>query len=139
MTVEADLRTYLLTTSASGVSSNNTFLGPSRKAGNGVPIKAVFIIETPGYQPNEFMDGGLSGTYRFSEAQIRVRGLPNDYLNTRAMADAIWLKFQKPSTASITGRNYVRVFNLQSGPLYAGVNDQECDEFFLNVRCENES
>lgn len=141
MSLETDLRTYLLTTGVSGLSTNNVFVGPTRKSlpGTAPGVRCVSILETAGYQPHEWLDGGVSNTRRISEAQVRVRGLPNDYLNTKTLADSVWLKFQKVSSASITGRTYIRVFNLHSAPLYAGVDDLERDEFFINVRAENGS
>lgn len=135
MSVEADVRTYLL--AASGYSP--IYLGGVRKAGNGVPHNAIFVRETPGYMPNEFMDGGVSKTYRFSEVQIRVRSDKNGYLTGKAIADDVWIKMQKVSSASIStgSTSYVRVFNLQSSPLYLGEEDDETSGWTLNIRCEH--
>lgn len=126
----------------SGVSSNNVFVGPVRKASASpaVPVRSVFILETTGYQPHEYLGGGQN-TYKFSEVQIRIRGNPNDYLNTRTLANAVWLKCQRVSVSSLgstTSAAYVRIVNLQSGPMYLGVDELERDEFTINVRCENQ-
>mgnify|MGYP001560790033 CR=1 FL=1 len=144
MTTEADVRVYLMTAGVSGFSSNNIFVGPPRKATGlssaSLSARSMFIMETGGAgEPHEFLDGS-SNTYRTAEVQIRIRGLVNDYLNTRVAAEAVWVKMQKVSTSSMgstTSQAYCRIVNITSAPMYLGVDDLERDEFVVNTRLEH--
>ena len=129
MAFEEDIRTQIL---AAGVSNGSSiFIGNVRKPGNGIPEKAIFITQTGGYAPNEFLGAGAFGPYRRVTVQVRVRGEVHDFQVGRDLANSTWDALQAPT---ISG--YVRVVNLQSAPAYAGLDDTEHPEWFFNVLME---
>lgn len=134
MSVETDVRSFLLTQGISGVTSNMIFVGAARKPGQGVPHVAIFVQEQGGLMPNEYMNGQKK-TYRRSDFQLRVRGAVGGYQNVKAMADSCWLAMQKAPLTSASF-SYVRCYNLQSSPIYVGQDDTEHDEFVVNGRVE---
>lgn len=140
MSVEADFRSFLLLTTAS-VATTNCFIGPFRKKSGVVPAPAVHVMEYWGGNPNQFMTGGLTDTYRRAAVQVKIRGGINGYVAAKALADAVWKALDHPSNVTLTGvsggsRQYVYVRPIQSGPIYIGQNDVEQDEFIINVRAE---
>lgn len=118
------MRTLLLTASVPNV--GDVFCGPARRVGNGIPENAVFILEQGGHNPQEYLDGGLSQTYRSNLINVRVRSAPRAYGVGKARADGVWRAFQK-ATAS----GYVRITMSNSAPLYMGQDEAECDEWVL--------
>lgn len=138
MSAEIDVRTFLCSpASISGVSSANCFVGPVRKAGGYVPGRAVFVKEYGGMEPSPYMDATRK-TYRSFDVQIMVRGDVNQYANTRSLADSVWHKLDRASTATLStaSTSYVRVICAQSAPIYVGQDDQERDMFSVNIRLE---
>lgn len=123
--VEADLYDRVVA-AASGASSANVFEGPMRKAGNGVPHQAIFIANTGGYEPQEYMDGGSPLLPK--RAAIFVRSNPKDYSGGRSLAAAVFTAVHK---CDISG--YVRVVALNAEPVYLGVDDTEHHEWAFDV------
>jgi hypothetical protein len=141
MNVETDLRTYLTTSSGfaiSGCTPSATYVGPVRKVGGTVPADATFIQVFGGLMPQGFQDG-RNQTDRATDVQIRVRGRKDAYLQTFARAEAAWRAVNRAelSLAASSGVQYYRVQPLQSAPIYIGQDDQEHDEFTVNVRCHS--
>lgn len=138
MSAEIDTRVFIASTaSISGVTTANCFVGPIRKSGGFIPGKAVFIKEYSLSAPSPYMDATRK-TYRSFDLQIIVRGDINQYSATRQMADDVWHKMDRASTASLStaSTSYVRITCAQSAPIYLGQDDQERDLFSVNVRLE---
>jgi hypothetical protein len=136
MSAEIDVRSFLVTSaSISGVTSGNCFVGPVRKAGGGVPGKAVFVKEYSIAAPSPYMDNSRK-TYRTFDVQVMVRGDVNQYSATRQIADNIWHRMDRVSGVSTASTTYVRSTCSQSAPVYLGQDDQERDLFSVNLRLE---
>jgi hypothetical protein len=140
VSVESDVRAFLTGPgfTKSGCTTSFTFVGPMRKAGPRFPTKAVTILEYGGLMPHGFQDG-REQTYRRNDVQIRVRGEPNGYVATKALADNIWMTLNRPNLASFSSStvDYVRIQPTQSGPIFLGENDVEQPEWSINVRLES--
>lgn len=127
MTVENDIYSYVSSVSLGAP----CFIGPVRPSGNGIPVKCLFVQQSGGFAPDNYMDGTHTA-YRFSRAQIRVRGEPNAYESARNLAGAVWSLMHQGSP---TGA-YTRVTCEQSEPLYLGRDAFQCDEFSVNLILE---
>lgn len=141
MNVETDLRTYLTTSSGfavSGCTASTTFVGPVRKVGGSVPANAQFIQVFGGLMPQGFQDG-RGQTDRATDVQVRVRGGKDQYLQTFSRAENIWRALNRCelSLAASSSVQYYRVQMLQSAPIFIGQDDQEHDEFTINVRAHS--
>jgi len=136
--VELDVRTYLVGSGASvsSCSASFTFVGPTRKVGGSIRPEAVFVRSYGGLAPNGFQDG-RGQTHRATDVQVRVRGAVNSYVATRERAEAVWNSLNRTQAlldAVSSTVDYYRVEPLQSSPIYIGQDDQEHDEFVVNVR-----
>lgn len=129
MAAEEDVKAYLDTRSLSAT----VYCGPVRVAQPPIiPHRAVFVLQSGGYQPTPYMDGTQTA-WRTIRLQVRIRGEPNDYKTTRDLAATVWSSMQQPS--SLTG-SYVRVTCDQSAPFYLGKDDLQCDEYSVNATLE---
>ena len=129
MIPETDVRTHLITQSV--IASSAIFIGGARRAGNGIPHKAVFVSQNGGYPPSEYM-GGVSTTYYARTVQVRVRGDVNDYAAGLTLANAAHNALQR---ATISG--YVRVTCNQSAPMYMGFDEVEHPEWSFDCTLES--
>jgi hypothetical protein len=128
MSVASTIRDHLMqasvaTTSTASLATTSFFLGPLPKAGNGVPAECVSVLVSGGPPPNEFMADGV-GTYRRHRVGVWVRGRPNGYLRTNAIAEQCWKALQAANLSGI-----VRVVATASSPVYYGQTDLENDLF----------
>ncbi len=134
MSVELDVRNYLLGSVASCTASN-TFVGPWRKTNPSGGL-VVAVQSYGGERPYGFLDGRKNKPYRPGRLQIKVTSPVNGYLVGKSMADKLWLAMDRVSPASLgsaTSNYYVRVMPLQAEPIHIGQNDTEQDQFSINV------
>lgn len=133
MNVESDVRALLISTVTS-CSSLNTFIGPFRKLTAGrIPAPSVFIQEYSYTSPTPYMDSKEFLPLRNTSCHIKIRGGPQAYVNTKALAEAIWVACDRPSMTSSSSIHYVSVLPQASGVMYIGTNDVEGDEFVVNI------
>jgi hypothetical protein len=123
MTFSADVRTFL---SSASLGSPVIFVGPVRPPEPpAIPHRVLFVLETGGWGPENYMDGGEA--YRQVRIQVRVRGEPNSFQSTQDLAQAVWSQIHQ---GNVSG--YVRCVCEQSTPLYLGRDAQGCYEAVVN-------
>ncbi len=107
------------------------FLGPVRPPGTygslTIPVKGCWILEaTGGPAPDHVF--GHAYTIRRVALQIRIRGEPLKYIESRDYAQSIYdvLLGAEPS-------GYFHVMTSQSGPAWIGYDDGDRPEWSINV------
>lgn len=112
---------------AAWTENTNLFKGPLRSIDGVVPQTAVFVNYTGGPEP---LNHSSSGVQEYEHAvQVVIRGEPEQFGSTRALAEAIYAQLHD---ASISGYYSVRATN--SGPLYVDQDERGSYLFVVNMR-----
>lgn len=112
----------------------NVFRGPPREPSqnqlikNAVPVVAVFVTPTGGFDDIPYADGGLRGKQERPTFQIIVRGEPRDYDAAEDLAVAVHAgidKFPPPG--------YFELRALATQPSFRRYDDEGRPEFVINA------
>lgn len=100
----------------------NLFGGPPRPAGTGVPLAAVFVLPSGGRPREGYV--GQAVDLKPDWVEVTVRGEPNGYESSRAMARAVMDRLHH---AQVDGVVWLKVD--QSAPEYVSEDDSGSHEW----------
>lgn len=117
-------------TLAAWTENTNLFKGFIRPLSSIVPQTAVFVNYSGGPEPVNFAQGGASPQEYEHAVQVLIRGEPEQYGSTRALADAIWVHLHDYSP----GGGYFSVRATTSAPVFVDQDEVGSYIFVINMR-----
>lgn len=134
-TPDLDLATHIGTNVAALTLGTNLFMGPLRAKNVAIPDQVVFVLNTGGPQPSEFIEGGGTPELYEHSLQVRVRSAPgaSSFEDGQALARTVRDAIHR---ASISG--YIDVWVRSSSPDYIEVDDEDRHEWVIGVGMEIE-
>lgn len=109
------------------VTGTNLFNGPVQPPGNGIPVKAVFVIVAGGNPPEGFLNSSTLRR-RKTRVQVRVRGEKAKYDAGLIFARSVW-----DAVHYAVATDFIDVRVEQADVLYLGEDDAYNPEWSINA------
>lgn len=117
-----------LATAGLGTVGSTIFRGPERAPSGVVPDAAIFVLDSGGFAPVPYLDGGSKADYQHS-VQIMIRAKRNDFSTGQAKAAAV-----RNALHETTISGYVSCYANESTPNFLGFTDTELIRWTVNLR-----